>query len=190
MRSSSRLSLSWSRCPRHAEQFPLPPAGSDVIGETVTAAAGSRGHAARPRAPLRPRLRGNHQREPGRRPLAARRGHRGGRAEAAPAAARAAHRDRDQPAGAPPVLVSAGGGRRGAGRVDLPGQHREDGLEHAARHARRSCPRPRTLPGYRRNRFARSMRSAASRFRRSFRAVRTIRWGATRWGSEFRAAPT
>ena len=190
MRSTITLLGFLAALPAGAAEFPLPPADSDVIGETITSAAGSRRHAARPRTPPRPRLRGDHQREPGHRPVAARRGHTRGRSEAAPAAARAAHRNRDQPAGAPALLVSARDARPAAGGVYLPGQHRQDGLEHAARHdddrlqgkgraldtaeigARGTCEARRPASGSR------------------VRAARTTRWAATRWRSEFRAAPT
>ena len=47
-------------------------------------------------------------------------------------------------------------------RVDLPGQHRKDGLEHAARQDDDRLQGQGCRPGCRRNRCARSMRSAAS----------------------------
>ncbi len=151
---------------------------------------GTRRHAARHRAALWPRLRGNHQREPGHRPVAARRRHRGRRTEAAPAAARAAHRDRHQPAGAPPLLVSARHGGKAAGGADLPGQHREDGLEHAAgadgdRVQGQGCPVDSAEVGARGTREA--WRDSS---RRSCPAVRTTRWDATRWRLGFPVAPT
>ena len=106
---------------------------------------------------------------PGVDPMAARRGHGRRRAEAAASATRAAHRHRDQPAGASSLLVLRR--RRPArhrslwsfpvsiGKMDWNTPLGRTTIVSKAKDAR----------GYRRSRSARSMRSAASLFRRLFR---------------------
>ena len=110
-------------------------------------------------------------------------------ARAALAAAGSARRHRRQSTRAPSLLLPEGEEGRDALRHHLSGEHRQDGLEHAARQDARHRQAQEPDAGVRRSRCARSTRNAAIHCRRWSRRGPTIRSAPTPCGSTFIRAP-
>ena len=158
-----------------AAVFALPTDGSPVVGDRPERPDGLRGHAAGSRPPLQPGLLRDHPRQPRRRRVDP--GRRQDSRAAGPAhpAARPARGHRRQPARAPPLLLPQAQGPRRAGGHHLPGEHRQDGLAHAARGDARHRQDQDTRRGIRPSRCARNTRRTRTRCRRSCRRGRTTR---------------
>ena len=155
--------------PLATHRFSFDPESTGVVGELQVTYVALRGHALRHRAALQPRLRGGGPRQPGRRPVAAGRGHAHRAADAVRAAGRAARGHRGQPRGAAPLLFpEAGQGRpRASCSPTRSASARSAGRRRQARP--RSSRSARTRAGRRPRRCARSMRRRATRCRRACR---------------------